>query len=74
MDTIKKPPMVNTLDTVVDHDGTGSIIYIDPKKEAAVMRKFDKFVLPVSIVFLVLSTLDRNNVSTTCSPSLEDTG
>lgn len=40
-----------------------SDIYIEPEKEAAVLRKFDKFVLPVSVVFLVLSSLDQNNVS-----------
>ncbi|KAI2730706.1 hypothetical protein CBS147332_2558 [Penicillium roqueforti] len=39
-----------------------SEIYIDPEKEAAVLKKFDKFVLPVSVVFLVLSSLDQNNM------------
>lgn len=63
MDTPEKPPMVMTMDDGVEHTAPGSIIHIDPKKEAAVLRKFDKFVLPVSVVFLVLSTLDRNNVS-----------
>lgn len=43
--------------------GTSELIYIDPAKEAAAFRKFDKYVLPVSVVFLVLSSLDRNNVS-----------
>ena len=43
--------------------GTSELIYIDPKKEAAAFAKFDKYVLPVSIIFLVLSSLDRNNVS-----------
>ena len=41
----------------------GTVIEIDPKLEAAAMRKFDIFVLPVSVIFLVLSSLDRNNVS-----------
>jgi hypothetical protein len=45
--------------------GTSQLIYVDPKKEAAAFRKFDKFVLPVSVIFLVLSSLDRNNVSDT---------
>ncbi|KUL89609.1 hypothetical protein ZTR_00610 [Talaromyces verruculosus] len=67
MDAPEKPPMVMTADnsaadTSVERMAPGSIIYIDPKKEAAVLRKFDKFVLPVSVVFLVLSTLDRNNL------------
>lgn len=43
--------------------GTCETIYIDPEKEAACRAKFDKFVVPVSVIFLVLSTLDRNNVS-----------
>lgn len=42
---------------------TSTAIYIDPEKEAAARRKFDKYLLPVSVIFLVLSTLDRNNVS-----------
>jgi hypothetical protein len=68
MDALEKPPMVMTADnsaadTSVERMAPGSIMYIDPEKEAAVLRKFDKFVLPVSVVFLVLSTLDRNNVS-----------
>lgn len=68
MDAPEKPPVVMTTDssvadTTVEPEAHGSIIYIDPAKEAAVMRKFDKYVLPVSVVFLVLSTLDRNNVS-----------
>lgn len=44
-------------------EGTSELIYIDPEKEAACRAKFDKYVVPVSVIFLVLSTLDRNNVS-----------
>lgn len=51
------------MEGVDEPEVAGTIIYIDPEKEAAVLRKFDKFLLPVSVVFLVLSTLDRNNVS-----------
>lgn len=40
-----------------------TIIYIDPEKEKAAFKTFDKFVLPVSVIFMVLSSLDRNNVS-----------
>ncbi|KAF2501284.1 high-affinity nicotinic acid transporter-like protein [Lophium mytilinum] len=40
----------------------GPIIHIDPVKEAACRKKFDKYVVPVSVIFLVLSTLDRNNL------------
>ncbi|KAK5204368.1 hypothetical protein LTR41_009839 [Exophiala xenobiotica] len=42
--------------------GTQTAIYVDPVKEAAVRRKFDIYVVPVSVIFLVLSTLDRNNL------------
>lgn len=60
-----KTMAVNT-STATDDCGEGdsSVIYIDPKKEAAALAKFDKTVLPVSMVFLILSSLDRNNVST----------
>jgi hypothetical protein len=37
-------------------------IYIDPEREKAALRKFDKFLVPTAFVFLVLSSLDRNNV------------
>ncbi|KAF2006165.1 high-affinity nicotinic acid transporter-like protein [Amniculicola lignicola CBS 123094] len=40
----------------------GPIVYIDPGKEAACRRKFDIYVVPVSVIYLVLSTLDRNNL------------
>lgn len=77
MDAPEKPPVVMTTDSSVEPEAHGTIteIYIDPAKEAAVMRKFDKYVLPVSVVFLVLSTLDRNNVSVLlfyCSEDLHD--
>lgn len=39
-----------------------STIYIDPQKEAAARRKFDKYLVPVSLIFIILSALDRNNV------------
>jgi hypothetical protein len=42
--------------------GSMETIDIDPKRLAAAFRKFDLFVLPVSVIFLVLSSLDRNNV------------
>ena len=43
--------------------GTTTTIYIDPEREAAVRRKFDIYVVPISVIYLVMSTLDRNNVS-----------
>lgn len=56
----------NAFDTITDGDhgvGTTTFIYIDPAKEAAVRRKFDIYVVPVSVIYLVMSTLDRNNAS-----------
>lgn len=43
--------------------GTTTNVYIDPAREAAVRRKFDIYVVPVSVIYLVMSTLDRNNAS-----------
>lgn len=42
--------------------GDSSTIYVDPAKEAAARRKFDKYLVPVSLIFIILSALDRNNV------------
>lgn len=57
---------VSVVNTKVSNDNSsevaGSMIRIDPEKEAAALRKFDIYLLPVSVVFLVLSALDRNNV------------
>ncbi|KAF4965346.1 hypothetical protein FSARC_6841 [Fusarium sarcochroum] len=39
-----------------------AIIYVDPEKEKAALRKFDKWLVPVAFIFMVLSSLDRNNV------------
>ena len=61
-----KPTVVDInepVDSCSEIGQVSSVIYIDPEKEAAARRKFDKYVVPVSVIFLVLSTLDRNNVS-----------
>ena len=50
--------------------GTTQVIYIDPEKEKAAFRKFDMFVFPVSVIFMVLSSLDRNNVGDVSVQSL----
>ena len=51
-------------DDTLDHAiGTATTICIDPAREAAVRRKFDIYVVPVSVIYLVMSTLDRNNAS-----------
>lgn len=63
--TMEKKPTVVDTNSSVEYSSEaveGSVIFIDPEKEAAVRRKFDKYVVPVSVIFLVLSTLDRNNV------------
>jgi hypothetical protein len=39
------------------------IIYVDPDKEKAAFRKFDRYTVPASFVFMLLCALDRNNVS-----------
>lgn len=38
------------------------IIFIDPEKEKAVLRKFDKYVLPQAFLFILLNYLDRSNL------------
>lgn len=38
------------------------IIFIDPEREKAALRKFDIWLVPVAFTFLVLSSLDRSNV------------
>jgi hypothetical protein len=55
-------------DTTVPVDSSSelssnSMIYIEPEKEAAALKKFDKYLVPVSLIFIILSALDRNNVS-----------
>jgi MFS family permease len=37
-------------------------IYIDPEKERAVLKKFDKYLLPQAFVFILLNYLDRSNL------------
>jgi hypothetical protein len=59
-----KKPIIDASPSVDYGNGeTESVIYIDPAREAACRKKFDTYVVPVSVIFLVLSTLDRNNVS-----------
>jgi hypothetical protein len=48
-----------SISTGVDNHPT---IYIDPEKEKAVMRKFDKYLLPQAFIFLLLNYLDRSNL------------
>lgn len=64
LETKDKHVTCDEADDGPDHAvGTTTTIYIDPAREAAVRRKFDIYVVPVSVIYLVMSTLDRNNVS-----------
>jgi small-conductance mechanosensitive channel len=67
----KKLAMDSTDPVDVDSEigTTSQALYINPEKEKAAFKKFDKYVLPVSIIFMVLSSLDRNNVSRILAPS-----
>lgn len=61
----KTPLLINT-NNPFDSDSdvaSSSVIYIEPEKEAAARKKFDKYLVPVSLIFIVLSSLDRNSVS-----------
>ncbi len=64
MEMKTKGAMFDTTSTAEDQavGTTTTTIYIDPAREAAVRRKFDLYVVPVSVIYLVMSTLDRNNV------------
>ena len=50
-------------DEAVDSEASSQVVYIDPEKEKAAFKKFDKYVVPVSFIFMLLCALDRNNVS-----------
>ncbi|KAK5678187.1 hypothetical protein LTS10_009357 [Elasticomyces elasticus] len=59
-----KHPVNDTKTPIVDY-AVGDVvsdIYIDPEKERAALRKFDIYVFPVSVIFIVLASLDRNNL------------
>jgi hypothetical protein len=60
----KSMSKVATNEDQASAEGSFTEIYIDPAREAAVRRKFDIYVVPVSVIYLVMATLDRNNVST----------
>ncbi|KAF2671949.1 high-affinity nicotinic acid transporter-like protein [Microthyrium microscopicum] len=64
LSTEKAPMDFNDKQPIEDqaYEIRGEVIEIDPKLEANARRKFDLYVLPVSVIFLVLSSLDRNNL------------
>jgi hypothetical protein len=58
-----KTPVVDSKNVNDSASEVGSsVIYIEPEREAAARRKFDTFLVPVSLIFIILSALDRNNV------------
>jgi len=59
----KKPIVADSSSIEYGSGEVRPVIYIDPAREAACRKKFDTYVVPVSVIFLVLATLDRNNVS-----------
>ena len=40
---------------------TSETIYVDPEQERAVLKKFDKYVLPQAFLFILLNFLDRKS-------------
>lgn len=69
MDMEKTPSKVDT-NSVDDEVSGTTTIFIEPTKEAAALRRFDKFFVPAAYVFLVLSALDRSNVRNLLQSSL----
>ena len=54
-------------DEAIEVGSSSPVIYIDPEKEKVAFKKFDKYVVPASFIFMLLCALDRNNVSATHS-------
>lgn len=50
-------------DEVVEIGTSTHVIYVDPEKEKSAFKKFDRYVVPASFVFMLLCALDRNNAS-----------
>jgi hypothetical protein len=51
-----------SIDAGVGTIDTFETIHIDAEKEKAVMRKFDKYLLPQAFIFILLNYLDRSNL------------
>jgi hypothetical protein len=66
----EKSPASDTKAPTDNISETASVIYIEPEKEAAAIRKFDTFLVPVSLLFIILSALDRNNVRRNPAPAI----
>lgn len=57
-------------DTATSDDGAAATfndIYVDPELEKRCLKTFDRWLLPVAFAFLVLNSLDRNDVLQRCS-------
>ena len=66
---MEKDISINVTEPVKD-DTTASrtsnqLIYVDPELEKYAFKKFDRYVVPASFVFILLCALDRNNVKNT---------
>lgn len=61
-ETTKVMTDADTASKPEDESPSADIIYVDPEKEKAALDKFDKWLVPVAFIFMVLSSLDRNNV------------
>ncbi|KAH6989370.1 major facilitator superfamily domain-containing protein [Ilyonectria sp. MPI-CAGE-AT-0026] len=46
----------------VSAEDATTVVFIDPEKEKATVRKFDRYVLPQFVIIQVLSYLDRTNI------------
>lgn len=54
----------------VSAEDATTVVFIDPEKEKATVRKFDRYVLPQFVIIQVLSYLDRTNIgASTILPS-----
>ncbi|KAF7547213.1 hypothetical protein G7Z17_g7905 [Cylindrodendrum hubeiense] len=63
-DEVKQPSSDVPLETeprTSSEDAT-TVVFIDPEKEKATVRKFDRYVLPQFVIIQVLSYLDRTNI------------
>jgi hypothetical protein len=46
----------------INHGLGEAVPYIDPVLEKAVLRKFDKWLLPQMMLLMLVSNLDRSNI------------
>lgn len=51
-----------SLSSLDEANGAVVVIHIDPEQEKAVLRKFDKYLLPQAFLFILFNFLDRSNL------------